>query len=198
MEFRFPGFSGARLISVAGNGPQVSAPPKTEAGQRAGGHDEARLWSDAMFLDWLLASFHHLAVFSLAAILATELALTSSTIDDRIALRLARVDAWFGLLAAVALAAGLLRIFLAAKGLDYYLSNAFFWIKMALFVTVGVVSAAPTYAFIKWRRAVRADPGFRPSTGEVMRLRRILYVEAALFALIPVAAAAMARGYGMY
>ena len=29
-----------------------------------------------MFLDWLLASFHHLAVFSLAAILSAEIFLT--------------------------------------------------------------------------------------------------------------------------
>ena len=30
-----------------------------------------------MFLDWLLASFHHLAVFSLAAILSAEIFLTA-------------------------------------------------------------------------------------------------------------------------
>ena len=30
-----------------------------------------------MFLDWLLASFHHLAVFSLAGILAAELVLSA-------------------------------------------------------------------------------------------------------------------------
>ena len=59
-----------------------------------------------MFLDWLLASFHHLAVFSLAAILSAEIFLTAGAIDDRMALRLARVDAWFGIMAAIALAAG--------------------------------------------------------------------------------------------
>jgi hypothetical protein len=30
-----------------------------------------------MFLDWLFASFHHLAVFSLAAILSAEIFLTA-------------------------------------------------------------------------------------------------------------------------
>jgi len=71
-----------------------------------------------MFLDWLLASFHHLAVFSLAAILAAELALTAAVLDDRAILRLARIDAWFGVMAAIALAAGLARVFLDAKGVD--------------------------------------------------------------------------------
>jgi putative membrane protein len=153
-----------------------------------------------MFLDWALASFHHLAVFSLAGILAAELVLTAAVIDDRTALRLARIDAWFGMMAAIALAAGLLRIFLAGKGLDYYMNNVFFWVKMSLFVAVGAISAAPTYAFIVWRRRVRASDGqgFRPPAPEISRVRTALYVEAALFALIPLSAAAMARGYGSY
>ena len=99
-----------------------------------------------MFLDWLLASFHHLAVFSLAAILSAEIFLTAGAIDDRMALRLARVDAWFGIMAAIALAAGLLRVFLGAKGVDYYLANTFFWAKMALFAAVGLISIAPTFS----------------------------------------------------
>jgi putative membrane protein len=150
-----------------------------------------------MFVDWLLASFHHLAVFSLAAILSAEIFLTAGPIDDRMALRLARVDAWFGILAAIALAAGLMRLFFGAKGLDYYLANGFFWAKMALFAAVALISIAPTFSFIVWRRRVRADPSYRPPAREIARLRRALYAEASLFALIPVCAAAMARGYGM-
>jgi putative membrane protein len=150
-----------------------------------------------MFVDWLLASFHHLAVFSLAAILSAEIFLTAGPIDDRIALRLARVDAWFGIMAAIALAAGLMRLFFGAKGLDYYLANWFFWAKMALFATVALISIAPTFSFIVWRRRVRADAAYRPPASEIARLRRALYAEAGLFALIPLCAAAMARGYGM-
>ena len=150
-----------------------------------------------MFLDWLLASFHHLAVFSLAAILAVELALTASVVDDRTVMRLARVDAWFGIVAAVALAAGLSRLFFGAKGYEYYLVNIFFWAKMALFAGIALLSVAPTYSYIVWRRRVRADPSFRPPADDIVQLRWVLYVEAALFALIPLCAAAMARGYGM-
>jgi putative membrane protein len=150
-----------------------------------------------MFVDWLLASFHHLAVFSLAAILSAEIFLTAGAIDDRMALRLARVDAWFGILAALAIAAGLLRIFFGAKGYEYYLGNWVFWLKMALFAAVGLISAAPTFAYAEWRRRVRADRSFRPPASEIARLRRALYAEAGLFALIPICAAAMARGYGL-
>jgi putative membrane protein len=150
-----------------------------------------------MFVDWLLASFHHLAVFSLAAILSAEIVLTAGTIDDRMALRLARVDAWFGITAAIAFAFGLLRVFFGAKGVDYYFVNIFFWLKMTLFVGIALISVAPTYSYIVWRRRVRAHPSFRPPADEIKQLRQALYVEAGLFALIPICAAAMARGYGM-
>ena len=150
-----------------------------------------------MFVDWLLASLHHLAVFSLAAILSAEIFLTAGPIDDRLVLRVARVDAWFGILAALVVAAGVLRVFLGAKGYEYYFVNIFFWAKMALFGGVGLVSVAPTYMYIGWRRRVRADPAFRPPAEEIKQLRQALYVEAGLFALIPLCAAAMARGYGM-
>jgi len=150
-----------------------------------------------MFLDWALASLHHLAVFSLSAILAGELAITAGTVDERAILRIARIDAWFGLMAGLALAAGVARVFLGAKGADYYLANTFFWLKMALFVAVGLISVMPTFAFIGWRRAARADASFRPPRSSLASVRRALYAEAALFAFIPLSAAAMARGYGV-
>jgi putative membrane protein len=149
-----------------------------------------------MFLDWLLASFHHLAVFSLAAILSAEIFLTLGPIDDRMALRLARVDAWFGIMAALALAAGLMRLAFGAKGADYYLA------QHLLLAQDGAVRRRrgdldrADFSYLVWRRRVRADASFRPPAREIARLRRALYAEAGLFALIPLCAAAMARGYG--
>ena len=101
-------------------------------------------------------------------------------------------------MAAIALAAGLLRVFLGAKGVDYYIANTFFWAKMALFAAVGLISISPTFSYLVWRRRVRADASFRPPAREIVRLRRALYAEAGLFALIPICAAAMARGYGIW
>ncbi len=118
-----------------------------------------------MFVDWLLASFHHLAVFSLAAILSAEIFLTAGPIDDRMALRLARIDAWFGIMAALVVAAGVLRVFFGAKGYEYYFVNIFFWAKMGLFVAVGLLSVAPTYMYIVWRRQRSGRPRLPPAQG---------------------------------
>jgi putative membrane protein len=68
---------------------------------------------------------------------------------------------------------------------------------MALFVIVGLLSIPPTIRYLAWGRRLRADAAFRPALAEVARMRAFLWVEAALFLAIPVAAAAMARGYGM-
>ena len=150
-----------------------------------------------MALDWTLASLHHLTIFSLAGILAFELALTVGVVDVRTVLRLSRVDAWYGALAALALAAGLARVFLGAKGAEYYAVNGLFWIKMALFATVAAISVLPTLRFIVWRRAARLDAGFLAPSDQLARVHNVFWVEVALFALIPIAAAGMARGYGL-
>jgi putative membrane protein len=68
---------------------------------------------------------------------------------------------------------------------------------MALFAAVALISVAPTFSFLVWRRRVRAEASFRPPAREIARLRMALYAEAGLFALIPLCAAAMARGYGL-
>ena len=75
-----------------------------------------------MMLDWALASVHHLAIFTLAAILAFELALTAGELDAPAILRLARVDVWYGAMAAVVVAAGVARVIFGARGSAYYTS----------------------------------------------------------------------------
>jgi putative membrane protein len=150
-----------------------------------------------MLLDWALASVHHLAIFTLAAILAYELAVTANEIDARTIERLARFDAWYGVAAAVVLAAGAARVMFGAKGPQYYMANAFFWTKMGLFLLIGLMSVAPTMRYLVWRRAARADPAYRPEVDAVGFVRRLLWTEVALFAGLPLCAAAMARGFGM-
>ena len=150
-----------------------------------------------MLLDWALASLHHLAIFALAGIIAFEVATTARDVDDVAIVRLARVDAWYGAVAAIVLAVGASRVIFGAKGAVYYMVNAFFWTKMGLFVAVGLLSIPPTLAYLAWRRQLRADPEFRPDPAALGAVRRYLWTQVVLFAGIPVAAAAMARGYGM-
>jgi len=152
--------------------------------------------SDFAARDLHFAMAHHLLVFALAGVLAFELGAVRARMETRDVVRLARADAWYGILAAAIIVVGFSRAVLAAKGWAYYSVNLFFWAKIAAFAVVGILSIFPTIAYLRWRRAGRSDAAFVPPEEELARVRRILWLEAAVFAFIPLFAAAMARGYG--
>jgi putative membrane protein len=58
-------------------------------------------------------------------------------------------------------------------------------------VVIGLLSIPPTLAFGKWRRASAL-----PTDDAVAKVRRYLWIEVTLFALLPAFAAVMTRGYG--
>lgn len=142
-------------------------------------------------LDLVLASGHHLAVFVLFGILFAQASILRPAIDAAAMRRVVALDMAYGLTAALVLAFGFARATLAAKGWDYYAANAAFWAKIGVFALIGLISLFPTIAFRRWRRA-KAGPGL----AEVLRVRRYVLAEIALFALLPILAAAMARGFG--
>jgi len=150
-----------------------------------------------MLTDLILAILHHLAIVTLIVLLAFEFALLRpglSSIDLR---RLANVDAAYGATAGLVVAVGICRVIWGAKGADFYLSNPWFWAKMASFAAIGLLSIPPTLALLTWRKAIRQDGSFLPLPAEVARLRRFLHAEVALLGLVVVFAAAMAR-YGAF
>ena len=148
-------------------------------------------------LDLVLAILHHLTILSLAGLLAAELVLIKPGVAGAGLKTLGAVDAGYGATAGLILAVGFSRVFLGVKGSAFYLENPVFWAKIAAFAVVGVLSAWPTIAILKWRKQAKADPTFAPPTGEVAKVRRMLILELVVFALIPIFAAAMARGYGL-
>lgn len=148
-----------------------------------------------MLTDFLLASLHHLGAFALVAVIACELVLLRPGLDAATAKRIAMLDAFYGLAALLLLVAGFGRVFLGAKGGDYYLGSLAFWAKISLFVGVGLLSIAPTLRFMAWRRKVSGDPSFTPAQEDVRATKRYIHAEAGLLVLIPILAAAMARGY---
>lgn len=148
-------------------------------------------------LDLVLAIAHHLAILALVGVVAAELVLLRPGIAGAGLERLGRLDAAYGAIAGLVLAAGVLRVFLGAPGAGFYLANPVFWMKIGAFVGVGLLSIAPTISLLRWRREARADADFVPTAAAVRQSRRFLYGEAALLGLIPVFAAAMARGVGL-
>ncbi len=149
-----------------------------------------------MTTDLLLAIAHHLLMFSLLAVLVMEMMLVRPEMTSAHVMRVGRLDIAYGALAGAILVIGFARVFYGLKGPNFYLTNLFFWAKMAAFLTAGGLSLQPTIRIIAWRAGLRANATFRPEASEVRSVRGYMHWEAIAFALIPVFAALMARGYG--
>jgi len=150
-----------------------------------------------MLTDLILAILHHLAIVTLIVLLAFEFALLRPGITADNLRRVTNVDAAYGACAALVVMIGVSRVIWGAKGADFYISNPWFWAKMASFLCIALLSIPPTLALVKWRKASRENSAFRPVDGEIARLRRFVHVEVGLLALVVGFAAAMAR-YGAF
>lgn len=146
--------------------------------------------------DLVLAIVHHLLVFSLAGILAAELAAIRPGLGGVGLKRIGLVDMHYGLIAGLILIVGFARVYMGVKGPEAYLGNWAFWAKISAFALVGVLSAPPTVRILQWRKRARREPDFALTDADVKAVRPFLLAEVAVFALIPVFAAMMARGYG--
>jgi putative membrane protein len=144
-----------------------------------------------MALDALLAIVHHLAVFSVVAILVTEWVLLRPGLTDTQLRLVGKIDGMYGAMSMLAILAGIARLVYGAKGWSFYSGNPMFWAKMTVFVLIGGLSSVPTVALLKWRRTGM------PSNGDIARLRVWLNAQLMLLPLLPVFAVLMARGIGM-
>ncbi len=143
----------------------------------------------------LIAYLHVLTFILTGAFLTAEMVVCRPDLTVAQVRALPRLDILFFAAALLALATGLLRLFVYAKGVSFYLPNPFFWAKMALYVAIALISIRPTLAFIRWNRAM-AGGGAAPPAEQVAGVRRLLHLELGLFALIPLMAVLMARGIG--
>ncbi|MDX8500077.1 DUF2214 family protein [Mesorhizobium sp. VK4C] len=146
--------------------------------------------------DLLLAIAHHLLVFSLAGIIGAEFVLVRGDLGAATLKRLAGIDRHYGIIAALIVIIGICRVFFGLKGWEFYVYNWVFWAKMVAFVVVGLLSIVPTARFVSWSRQAGGNPSFSVPAAELASVKNYVRAEGFIFLLIPVFAAAMARGYG--
>jgi putative membrane protein len=144
-----------------------------------------------------IAYLHFISILSVAAFLVTELYLCSRDLQPPQVRTLAQVDLLYMVAAIAVLVTGLLRLFAVGKGAGFYLHNPVFYIKIALFVAVGLISILPTRQFIQWNRALKAGADRILRDRDIVTARRYIILELALLAFIPLMAVLMARGIGI-
>ncbi|MGE0281299.1 MAG: DUF2214 family protein [Rhizobiaceae bacterium] len=149
-----------------------------------------------MLIDFVLACAHHIAIFLLAGALAAEFVLLRGEVGAAAIRKLSRADMIYGASAGAVVLIGIGRVLFGLKGWEFYIYNWAFWAKMAAFVAVGALSAYPTMRIAAWRKQAAATPGAAPPADELARVRGRVLVQCWVFFLIPIFAAAMARGIG--
>lgn len=149
-----------------------------------------------MWLDALLAYLHYIAIFMLFSFLTVEVMMVRGTLEAAAVRLIGRVDLWYFGSAIAVLVTGGLRLGFGAKGAEFYLSAWPIYAKLGLFLAVVMVSVAPTFTFIRWRRAFERDAQWQVPLAERRRVRRLLMIELHLAALIPIFAVMMARRLG--
>jgi putative membrane protein len=149
-----------------------------------------------MLVDFLLAATHHLLVLLLVTLVAMEFALVRDGMSERQARLVAKVDGYYGLVAVLVVIAGISRVLFGANGYEYYVGNWVFWLKMAAYIVMGLLSLPPTLAFLRWRRAMERAEMTDPPAADVRTVRRWMLAEVHVLAVIAVLAAALGRGFG--
>ena len=106
-------------------------------------------------------------------------------------------DIIYGLAGLALLISGILRVKYFGQGGDFYTHNPIFWIKVGLYIAVGLLSLYPTITYILWAVPLSKNKLPQLSIELVSRLRLIVNIELISFALIPLFATLMARGIGL-
>ena len=106
-------------------------------------------------------------------------------------------DAVYGLAGVAILVTGILRVKYFGQGGDFYTGNPVFWIKVSLYILVGLLSLYPTITYILW--AIPLSKNKLPEISEnlVKRFKLIITTELVGFSIIPFFATLMARGIGL-
>jgi len=145
----------------------------------------------------VFAWLHLVAVGLAAGLLLSEYWLCRR-IPDRLQVRLlGTVHLGYFLALIGSLATGLARVLFFGQETAYYLTNRLFWLKIALFLAIGLLALFPTLQFIRWNREARTAPAFAPLTRELERVRASLALQLGLMLLLPLTSILIARGYGL-
>ncbi len=140
----------------------------------------------------VISYFHIVAVLGMFASLVVELTLLKKEMSRKNAAILIKADLSFGIFAILTAVFGLLRMFYFGKGVDYYLINPLFIIKLSAFILVGLLSIYPTVTFLKLRKNLE-EKIFIKQYGKI---KRIIFIEILMLLILPFLAVLVANGWG--
>ena len=106
-------------------------------------------------------------------------------------------DVIYGIAGLVILVTGVLRVKYFGQGSEFYTNNPIFWIKVSLYILIGLLSLYPTTTYVLWAIPLSKNKLPIITDSLVNRFNIIITTELVGFAVIPLFATLMARGIGL-
>jgi len=137
----------------------------------------------------LVKTLHLVSVLVLFACLLAEFLLIEKEMYRTALKRLSIVDGVYGLASVLILITGFYIALNIGKGRDFYFDNPAIYIKLVLFICVGLLSIYPTIFFLKNRKGLETERVAIPDS-----LKKLILLEILLVLSIPVFAVSLAQG----
>jgi putative membrane protein len=150
-----------------------------------------------MIISAIFAFLHFAAVFGIFCTVFLEWQTMTPTPNYVEARRMQRCDLWYGIFAGIVLVVGFMRVYHFEKGHAFYSASPFYYVKLALFLLVGLISIYPTVRFIKWRSYTNNGEAPVISAQEYQRIINVLRAELILLLGVALSANLMARSIGV-
>ena len=155
------------------------------------------LFLDDVFTSALVAYVHYLGIILCFGALIFERIILKINLSKNETISIINADVIYGIAGLAILITGILRVKYYGQGGEFYTSNPIFWLKVSLYVLIGLISLYPTTTYILW--AIPLSKNKLPVISEnlVNRFRIIIMAELVGFAVIPFFATLMSRGIGL-
>ena len=155
------------------------------------------LWSNHIAQSSLVAYIHYLSLMFCFGALIFERVTLKVEIERQKAISMVIADLIYGIAGIALLVTGILRVRYFGQGGDFYTHNPIFWIKVVMFIFVGLLSLYPTATYLFW--AIPLSKGNLPQVSSklVSRLQLFINIELIGFSIIPLFATLMSRGIGL-
>jgi putative membrane protein len=137
----------------------------------------------------LFKTLHLVSVLVLFACLFAELLLIQKEMPRSALKRLSIIDAVYGFCSVLILITGFYIALRIGKGRDFYFDNPAIYIKLVLFICLGLLSIYPTLFFLKNRKGLDNERVSVPDS-----IKKLILLETLLVLSIPLFAVSLAQG----
>ena len=145
----------------------------------------------------LVAYTHYLGIILCFGALLFERILLKIKLSKNEIISIIIADVIYGIAGLTILITGISRVKYYGQGAEFYTNNPIFWVKVSLYIIVGLFSLYPTTTYILW--AIPLSKNKLPVISEnlIKRFKLIIMTELVGFAIIPFFATLMSRGIGL-